>query len=54
MSRCAGAGREHSQTPSLSWPVEIFHDTDVVLSLYMEVGQGADIPLFIPFFSCEF
>jgi len=33
MGRCAGAGREHSRTASPSWPVEIFHTTDIVLSL---------------------
>jgi len=33
MSRCAGAGREHSQADNPSWPVEIFHTIDVMLSL---------------------
>jgi len=33
MSRCAGAGREHSQGASPSWPVEIFHTIDVMLSI---------------------
>jgi len=33
MSRCAGAEREHSQTSSSSWPMEIFHTIDVMLSL---------------------
>jgi len=43
MSGCAGAGREQSQAASPSWPVEIFHTTDVVLGLRMGVGQGAGI-----------
>jgi len=33
MSRCAGAGREHSQAASPSWPVEICHTINVMLSL---------------------
>jgi len=33
MSRCAGAGRERSQTDNPIWPMEIFHATDVMLSL---------------------
>jgi len=37
MSRCAGAGKEHRQSPS--WPTEIFHTIDGILSLKMEVGQ---------------
>jgi len=41
MSRCAGAGKEHSQTASPSWPVEIFHTIDIVLSLGMGAGWGA-------------
>ena len=43
MSRCAGAGREHSQTDSPSWPMEIFHMIDVVLSLWRGVSWGARI-----------
>jgi len=33
MSRCAGAGSEHSQADSPSWPTEIFHAIDVMPSL---------------------
>jgi len=33
MSRCAGAGREYSQAPSPSCPMEIFHTIDIKLSL---------------------
>jgi len=33
MSRCAGAGKEHSQTASPGWAMEIFHTIDVMLSL---------------------
>jgi len=33
MSRCAGAGREHGQTASPSWPIEIFHTINVMLIL---------------------
>jgi len=40
MSGCAGAGRGHSQTASPSWPMEIFHATEVMLSLGMGVGWG--------------
>jgi len=32
MSRWAGAGREQSQAASPSWPVEIFHTIDAMLS----------------------
>jgi len=39
----AGAGREHSQTASSSWPLEILHTIDVMLSSRMGVGQGAGI-----------
>jgi len=31
--QCAEAGREHSQADSPSWPTEIFHTIDVMLSL---------------------
>ena len=34
MSRCAGARREHSQT-KLSWPMEIFHTINIMLSLWL-------------------
>jgi len=40
MSRCAVAGREHSQTASPSWPMEIFHTIEAMLSLWMGVGWG--------------
>jgi len=50
-SRCAGDGREHSQTASPSWPMEIFHTIYVILSLWMKVGQGAG--LFLSLF-CDF
>jgi len=43
MSRGAGAGREHSQAASPSWPVEIFLAMDFMLSLGMGVGQRAGI-----------
>jgi len=33
MSRSAGAGREHGQAASPSWPMEIFHTIGVMLSL---------------------
>jgi len=33
MSRCAGAGREHSQTANPRGPMEIFHIIDVRFSL---------------------
>jgi len=41
MSRCAGAGKEHSQAPSPSWPVEIFHIMDmmIVYEWGLAVGQ---------------
>jgi len=49
-SRCAGAGREHSQAASPSWPVEIFHTMDIMLSLSMGVGQGdRNLPFFSEF-----
>jgi len=32
-SRCAGAGREHSQAASPGWPTQIFHTMDIMLSL---------------------
>jgi len=40
MSRCAGAGREPSQTDNPVWPTEIFHTIDGMLGLGMGVGQG--------------
>ena len=40
MSRCAGAGREHSQAASPGWPRELFHTTDIMLSLWMGAGRG--------------
>jgi len=33
MSSCAEAGREHSQTASPTWPMEIFHTLNIMLSL---------------------
>jgi len=33
MSRCAEAGREHSQADSSRWPMEIFHTINVMLRL---------------------
>jgi len=47
MSRCVGAEREHSQTDSPSWPMEIVCTIDIMLSLCMGVGQAAGI-----FLSC--
>jgi len=43
MSRCAEAGRGHSQTANPSWPMEIFHTIDMLRSLLMGVGQGTGI-----------
>ena len=40
MIRCAGAGREQSQTASPSWPMKIFHTIDIMLSIQMGVGWG--------------
>jgi len=37
MSGCPEAGREHSQTAIPSWPMEIFHIIDVMLSGYSSV-----------------
>ena len=42
-SGCAGAEMQHSQTDSPSWPMEILHTTDVTLSVWMGVGQGAEV-----------
>jgi len=39
-SRCAGAGREHSQAAGPAWPTEIFHTMDVMLSLWMGLAGG--------------
>jgi len=33
MSRCVGAGREHSQAANPGRPMEIFHTIDITLSL---------------------
>ena len=33
LSRCAGAGRERSQAASPTWPVEMFHTMDIMLSI---------------------
>ena len=41
ISRSAGAGREHSQTDSPSWPVEIVYTIDVMLNLWIGVGREA-------------
>jgi len=41
MSRCAVAGREHSQAANPSWPMEIFHTIDTMLNLRMGVGREA-------------
>jgi len=49
MSRCAGAGREHSQAGSPRCPMEIFHIMDVILCSEMGLGRGAGILFF-----CEF
>ena len=51
MSRCAGAGREHSQAASPSWPMEILLTIDVILSLWMGIGWGFSL-LWIWIFSC--
>ena len=40
MSRCAGAGREHSQAASPGWPMEIFRSMDIILGLWIRVGLG--------------
>jgi len=42
MSRCAGAGRKHSQTDSLSCSMEIFYTIDITLSLLMAIGGGRE------------
>ena len=42
MSRCAGAGREHSQAASPTWPMERFHTMDIMRSLWMRVAWGAE------------
>jgi len=46
-SRCAGAGREHSQAASPNCPTEIFHTIDVRPSFQIEVGWGAEIAFFL-------
>ena len=43
MSRCAGAGREHSQAASPSWPMEIFHTIGVMLSLWMGLARALEL-----------
>ena len=40
MSRCAGAWREQNQAASPSWPTEIFHTIDSMLSLWMGLAGG--------------
>jgi len=40
MSKCAGAGRVHSQAAGPSWPMEILHTMDVMLSLSRGVDWG--------------
>ena len=42
LSRCAGAGREHRQTASPSWSVEIFHTLDIMLCLWTGDGRGQE------------
>ena len=42
-----GAGREHSQVASPSWPSEIFHIMDIMLSLWMGIGWGGRNLFFI-------
>jgi len=39
MSRCAGDGKEHSQTASPSRPMQIFRTIDVMLSLHMGLAS---------------
>jgi len=34
---------EHSQAAGPSWPMEIFHTMDVMLSLSRGAGQGAGV-----------
>jgi len=47
MSRCAGAGREHSQAGGPSWPVEILHTMGSMLRLWMGIGWAMGMsPLF--------
>jgi len=58
LSRCAGAGRGHSQAASPGWPVEISHTVDIVLSLWMGVGRGGGsyhllLFLWVQFLSCQ-
>ena len=38
-----GVGGVHGQTANPSWPVEIYHNIDIMLSLWMRVGCGAGI-----------
>jgi len=57
MSRCSGAGREHSQADGPSWPVEIFLTMDGMLSLGMGThlgGGGEQISMFFALFFWEF
>jgi len=58
MSRCAGAGREHSQADNPSRAMEIFHTVDGMLNLKMRVSQGAGTLSSILFWEfnifCEF
>jgi len=56
MSRSAGAGREHSQAASPSWPVEVFATKDVS-SVYGGglAREGSNSPFSVSSgFSCEF
>jgi len=46
MNRCAGAGREKSQTANQSWPMEIFHTIVVMISLRRGWLVGRKIPAF--------
>jgi len=45
MSKCAGAEREHSQTASLRWPMEILHTIDVMFGFEGGLARGQESPL---------
>jgi len=46
MCRHAGAGREHSQAASPSWPKEIFYAIDIICSVYKWGWPGERNPFF--------
>jgi len=40
MSRCARAGREHSQAASPGWPTEVFHTMGIIYEWGLAEGQN--------------